>query len=141
MQKRDLTSNNNKSISQVIATLLLVLLAISLAISLYHFTSSVSNINEASTGATVKQDITGLKAGVKVINVNTSSPAKIYIQNTGEISLNNIKVYINYTKKVGEKNILNVSSLWVFTYNGSLNSGDVIYITTIERASDRYELQ
>ncbi|GBE55729.1 hypothetical protein BMS3Bbin15_01913 [archaeon BMS3Bbin15] len=138
MQKRNLTSN--ESISQVIATLLLVLLAISLGISLYHFYSSVKEETEASAGATVKQDITGLTAGVKVIRVDPSSPAKIYIQNTGGRTLHNIKVYINYTE-VGENNTLDVSSLWVFTYNGNLNSGDVIYITTIERASDRYELQ
>jgi len=130
---------NNYGISPVVASILLVLIAVSLGINLYHFFSSVKEESEASAEAKVRQDITRVLAEIKIIRVDTSTSPRIFIQNSGGRILHNVKIYINSTP-VGEKDLLDVGSLWVYNYSGNLSSGDVIFVTTIERASDKYEI-
>ena len=79
MQKRNI--NNSKAISPVIATILLVLIAVSISFSVYIWYSGMKEETQVKAETKFRQDLTRIFAEVKIIKVNATS-GEILIENT-----------------------------------------------------------
>ncbi len=134
MQKRDI--NNSKAISPVVATILLVLIAVSISFSAYTWYSGMKEETQVKAETKFRQDLTRIFAEVKIIKVNATS-GEILIENTGGTTLHNLNLSRNLVQ-VATKDSLGVGEIWSVTT--TLTSGDVLYLTTLEGASDRYEV-
>jgi len=134
MQKRNI--NNSKAISPVVATILLVLIAVSISFSAYTWYSGMKEETQVKAETKFRQDLTRIFAEVKIIKVNATS-GEILIENTGGTTLHNLNLSKNLVQ-VATKDSLGVGEIWSVTT--TLTSGDVLYLTTLEGASDRYEV-
>ncbi|RLG58455.1 MAG: hypothetical protein DRN95_04300 [Candidatus Hydrothermarchaeota archaeon] len=134
MQKRNI--NNSKAISPVVATILLVLIAVSISFSAYTWYSGMKEETQVKAETKFRQDLTRIFAEVKIIKVNATS-GEILIENTGGTTLHNLNLSRNLVQ-VATKDSLGVGEIWSVTT--TLTSGDVLYLTTLEGASDRYEV-
>ena len=134
MQKRNI--NNSKAISPVIATILLVLIAVSISFSAYIWYSGMKEETQVKAETKFRQDLTRIFAEVKIIKVNATS-GEILIENTGGTTLHNLNLSKNLVQ-VATKDCLGIGEIWSVTT--TLTSGDVLYLTTLEGASDKYEV-
>ena len=134
MQKRNM--NNSKAISPVIATILLVLIAVSISFSAYIWYSGMKEETQVKAETKFRQDLTRIFAEVKIIKVNATS-GEILIENTGGTTLHNLNLSKNLVQ-VATKDCLGIGEIWSVTT--TLTSGDVLYLTTLEGASDKYEV-
>lgn len=134
MQKRNI--NNSKAISPVVATILLVLIAVSISFSAYTWYSGMKEETQVKAETKFRQDLTKIFAEVKIIKVNATS-GEILIENTGGTTLHNLNLSKNLVQ-VATKDSLGVGEIWSVTT--TLTGGDVLYLTTLEGASDRYEV-
>lgn len=134
MQKRNI--NNSKAISPVVATILLVLIAVSISFSAYTWYSGMKEETQVKAETKFRQDLTRIFAEVKIIKVNATS-GEILIENTGGTTLHNLNLSRNLVQ-VATRDSLGVGEIWSVTT--TLTSGDVLYLTTLEGASDRYEI-
>jgi len=134
MQKRNI--NNSKAISPVIATILLVLIAVSISFSAYIWYSGMKEETQVKAETMFRQDLTRIFAEVKIIKVNATS-GEILIENTGGTTLHNLNLSKNLVQ-VATKDCLGIGEIWSVTT--TLTSGDVLYLTTLEGASDKYEV-
>lgn len=128
-----------RAISPVIATLLLILLTLSISYAAFNWYNSLREETEGTTEAKMRKDLTRAFAEIEIIKVNTSS-SQIYIQNTGGRPVHNVSVRVNGTMLSQSRDTLEGNELWVATAS-DLSSGDIIYITTTEGVSDRYAVQ
>lgn len=134
MQKRNI--NNSKAISPVIATILLVLIAVSISFSAYIWYSGMKEETQVKAETMFRQDLTRIFAEVKIIKVNATS-GEILIENTGGTTLHNLNLSKNLVQ-VATKDCLGIGEIWSVTT--TITSGDVLYLTTLEGASDKYEV-
>jgi len=134
MQKRNI--NNSKAISPVIATILLVLIAVSISFSAYTWYSGMKEETQVKAETMFRQDLTRIFAEVKIIKVNATS-GEILIENTGGTTLHNLNLSKNLVQ-VATKDCLGIGEIWSVTT--TITSGDVLYLTTLEGASDKYEV-
>ncbi len=134
MQKRNI--NNSKAISPVIATILLVLIAVSISFSAYIWYSGMKEETQVKAEIMFRQDLTRIFAEVKIIKVNATS-GEILIENTGGTTLHNLNLSKNLVQ-VATKDCLGIGEIWSVTT--TITSGDVLYLTTLEGASDKYEV-
>ena len=134
MQKRNI--NNSKAVSPVVAAILLVLIAVSISFSAYTWYSGMKEKTQVKAETKFRQDLTRIFAEVKIIKVNATS-GEILIENTGGTTLHNLNLSKNLVQ-VATKDSLGVGEIWSVTT--TLTSGDVLYLTTLEGASDRYEV-
>ena len=133
MHKGDIDS---RAISPVIATILLVLIAISISFSVYLWYSGMKEQTQTQAETKFRQDLTRVFAEIKIIKVNASS-GEVLIENTGGTTLHNLNLSRNLVQ-TSTKESLGIGEIWSVTT--TLTSGDMLYVTTSEGASDRYEV-
>lgn len=129
---------NRRAVSPVIAAVLLVLITVSVGTSLYLWYVGVKEETEAKTEGKVRQDLTRVFAEIKITDVNTSSKL-VYIQNTGGTTLHAVRLY-NGSTLLNSTSTLDISSYVALGYTGTLSSGDTLFVTTAEGATDRYRI-
>lgn len=134
MQKGNI--NNSKAISPVIATILLVLVAVSISFSAYIWYSGMKEETQVKAETKFRQDLTRIFAEVEIIKVNATS-GEVLIENTGGTILHNLNLSKNLVQ-VATRDSLGIGEIWSVTT--TLTSGDILYVTTLEGASDKYEV-
>lgn len=134
MQKGNI--NNSKAISPVIATILLVLVAVSISFSAYIWYSGMKEETQVKAETKFRQDLTRVFAEVEIIKVNATS-GEVLIENTGGTILHNLNLSKNLVQ-VATRDSLGIGEIWSVTT--TLTSGDILYVTTLEGASDKYEV-
>ena len=128
-----------KGISAIIVTIMILMIAISLAgLGYVTFTTFFSKITTSSEQA-ISSTLTTMLAQMKIESLtNTSGTTRVWIRNTGKVDLTNFSAYVNdayasIQKPTGDKispgtvSDLNITSI-------DPNTGDIIKITTAQGA-------
>ena len=130
-----------KGISAIIVTIMILMIAISLAgLGYVTFTTFFSKITTSSETA-ISQTLTTMLAQMKIESIQKTNVIRVYVRNTGKVDLTNFSAYINdaynsvqpatpLNGKIEAGNVkeVNISNTSV------VNTGDVIKLTTAQGA-------
>ncbi len=109
----------HKAVSPVVATLLLILIAIAAAVVLYAWVSNLSTSTKA-TGA----ERTGAAFTIEAAKLNaTGNWTQIYVRNIGSVSINN-GTWSLYVLDPETDTVISSNTSW--TFNQSIGPGEVV---------------
>lgn len=128
---------SKKAVSPIIASILLVFIAISIGCSVYFWYSSIKEETQIKSEIRLTHDLSRVFAGIEIIKVNLTS-GKVLVENTGGVILHGLNLTKNL-EEIATLDSLDVGEIWEVEVT-SLSSGDVLYVTSMEGASDKYEI-
>jgi FlaG/FlaF family flagellin (archaellin) len=122
-----------KAVSSMVAVILILMIAISLASSVYIFLSEMITTSTESGSEVTEHVSTSLLAEMKIESVTTAG--NVTIKNTGKVSLTNFNVFVNNDLVTSSSITIIPGSSDAIDLGSPLNSGDTVKVTSAEGAT------
>ncbi len=130
-----------KGLSPVIATVLLLVIAVSMFILFKSWYVSYKEQKVSKEMYLVEKEMKKLVSNIRIYHVDTDLN-RIYIINDGYKNLTGLKLYaINQSGEfiIATRNFLKAKDIWVVEYN--LSNVTMLYVTSSEGVYDKYYIE